>query len=127
MSEEMNIKKKLPIIVVSILLIGIIGLSGCVIEEDNSEENKIIGTWVDEDSMYRMFKFLSDGTCLINTYELEGTYYLTETTIFDESQKILIINQTSPAITYTYTYHFSGTTKLILESDTERMLLTKQE
>ena len=127
MSEETNIKKKLPIIVVSILLIGVICLSGCVIEEDNSEENKIVGTWVDEDSMYRMFKFLSDGTCLINTYELEGTYYLTETTVFDETQKTLIINQTSPAITYTYTYRLSGTTKLILESDTERMLLTKQE
>lgn len=127
MSEEMNIKKKLPIIVVSILLICIVGLSGCVIEEDNSEENKIVGTWVDEDSMYRMFKFLSDGTCLINTYELEGTYYLTETTVFDETQKTLIINQTSPALTYTYTYNFHGDNKLMLESDTERMLLARQE
>ena len=127
MFEGTNIKKKLLLFGVSILLIGVVGLSGCVIEEDNSEENKIVGTWVDEDSMYRMYKFFSNGTCLINTYDLEGTYYLTETTVFDESQKILVINQTSPARTYTYTYHFSGDAKLILESETERMLLTKQE
>jgi hypothetical protein len=127
MFEETYIKKKLLIIGVSILLTCIVGLSGCVSNENNTEEDKIVGTWVDEESMYRMYKFFSDGTCLINTYELEGTYYLTETTVFDETRKTLIINQTSPAITYTYTYHFSGDVKLILESETERILLTKQE
>lgn len=127
MSDETYIKKKLLIIGVSILLTCIVGLSGCVSNESNTEEDKIVGTWVDEDSMYRMYQFFPDGTCLINTYELEGTYYLTETTVFDESQKILIINQTNPSITYTYTYRLSGNTKLILESETERVLLTKQE
>jgi len=44
-----------------------------------------------------MLKFFSDGTCLINTYELEGTYYIN-----NEGQ--LVINQTDPSITFIYEY-----------------------
>jgi hypothetical protein len=88
-------KYLLSVLVISLLVF--ILFCGCFGEEQKTNNEKLIGTWIAEDSDYRMFEFKSDGTCLINIYELEGTYYIN-----DENQ--LIINQTNPSEVYIYDY-----------------------
>ena len=97
---EWDMKKHLLILLAIIFLINIV-LSGCFLSEKKTDSDYIIGKWVSEDSHYRQFIFKSDGTCLITTSELEGTYYIIH------EEKRLVINQTNPSATYVYEYSFS--------------------
>jgi len=91
--------KKIALIIV--VLFSISFIPGCI-ETENANVNKFVGTWKAEESTYRMYKFFDNGTCLINTYNLEGTYS------YNESERLLYINQTDPYAAYVYTYFFSG-------------------
>ena len=95
-----------------ILLLVLFFLSGCFAPEEKTKSEKLIGTWKDEDSDYRMYKFLENGRCLINTYELEGTYYINE-------EGYLVINQTDPFISTEYEYKFNYNNEKLTLIDTE--------
>ena len=97
-------------------------LCGCFGEENKTETEKLIGTWEEEESNYRMYKFFADGTCLINTYDLEGTFYIN-----DEGH--LVINQTNPAKSYVFEYYINyDNTKLTITdiNSEERFVFRKQ-
>lgn len=105
-------KKYLFIVIVIFLLISLI-LCGCFGEgEQKTDSEKLVGTWKAEDSFYRMFKFKSDGTCLITDNENDGTYYIN-----DEGQ--LVINQTDPSITSIYEYTLNYNNDKLTLTDTE--------
>ena len=87
-------------------------LCGCFTKEKKTEIDKFIGTWKAEDSFYRMFKFFSDGTCLINDYEKKGTYVIN-----DKGQ--LVINQTEPSKIYFYDYNFNYNNDKLTLTDIE--------
>jgi len=104
-------KKYLPIIVSFFLLISII-ISGCFEQKSKTDEEKFVGTWKAEESKYRMFTFNSDGTCLINSYKLKGTYHI-------NSKGQLVINQTNPLEVYVYTYRFKDNDNKLILTDIE--------
>jgi len=57
--------------------------SGCTQQTQTEQSNleKLVGTWKEDDSTYGMYVFFANGTCLINTYSLKGTYVLTNETL----------------------------------------------
>jgi len=101
-------KKYLLLLVVFFLLISFL-LCGCFISEEKTVSDSLVGTWRDEDSNYRMFKFFEDGTCLITSSELEGTFYI-------NAEDQLVVNQTYNSVTYVYEYS--------LNLNNDRLVLT---
>ena len=103
--------KKHLLIAISFFLLLSIVFCGCFQEKPKTDSEKLVGTWVSEDSDFRMYKFFGDGTCLINNYELKGTYYI-------NSKGKLVINQTAPHVSYIYAYSLNAdNTKLSLSED----------
>ena len=83
--------------IIVLIFIFIYIFCGCLAGEQKTDSDILIGTWKSEDSEYKMYKFFEDGTCLINTYELKGTYHINK-------DGHLVINQTENSITYVYEY-----------------------
>lgn len=109
--RKMGFIKKYSFILLSSFLLFFAFFSGCIMEKPKTDSEKLVGTWISEDSNFRSFKFFSDGTCLINEYELKGTYYI-------NNKGKLIINQTDPKVDYVYTYQLNTDgTKLTISDD----------
>lgn len=69
-----------------------------------------------------MYKFFEDGTCLINTYELEGTYHIND-------EGYLVINQTNPNKNYVFEYKFNYDNDKLTLTDVDsynRLVFRKQ-
>jgi len=104
-------KKITLIIIVSFVVIGVI-LSGCFQTKKKSKSEKLIGTWISEDSFYRQYTFKKDGICLINNYNLEGTYYI-------NSGGQLVINQSKPYKSDVFDYSFNYNNDKLTLTDIE--------
>jgi len=104
-------KKCLLLILVFFLFVSIF-LSGCLTSEKKSVSDSLVGTWKDEDSSYRMFQFFDDGTCLITSSELEGTYYIND-------ENLLVVNQTENSLSYVYEYSLNTNGDRLVLTDTD--------
>ena len=96
-------KKQLLVTIIIMFLLVII-FNGCFEEEIKTESEKFVGTWTTEDSEIEKFVFYSNGTCLLKTYGLYGTYTVTD-------DEYLIVHQKNPSKTYTYSYRFGNNNK----------------
>lgn len=111
MQGEMGYMKKYLIILTSFFLFLCLMFCGCFQQTAETDSEKIIGTWIAEESNFRMYKFFKNGTCLINDYEAKGTYYI-------KNDETVVINQTSPSVSYVYKYYINPDgTKLVLSND----------
>jgi len=104
-------KKYLLLILIFFLMVSVF-LCGCFVSEEKTASESLVGTWKDEDSNFRMFQFFEDGTCLITSGELEGTYYIN-----DEDQ--LVVNQTYNSVTYVYEYSLNINSDKLVLTDVE--------
>ncbi len=106
--------KTKQLLLVSILIILLFSfISGCFEEEFKTDRDKLIGTWKAQDSHYRQYVFYKNGTCLITTANLKGTF------VVDNNEKKLYINQTSPNVKYIFNYkiNYDGTKLTLTNTD----------
>jgi len=101
-------KKQLFLIIT--IIFTIILFNGCFEDEVKTESEKFVGTWTTEDSEIEKFVFYSNGTCLLKTYGLKGTYNVTD-------DGYLIVYQKNPSRTYTYSYRFGNNNQKLTLSD----------
>ncbi len=102
-------KKKL-LVIITIMFFLIIIFNGCFEDEEKTESEKFVGKWTTEDSEIEQFVFYSNGTCLLKTYGLDGTYTVTD-------DGYLIVHQKNPSKTYTYRYQFGNNNQKLTLSD----------
>ena len=88
--------KKIVILLIVLMMVGIGFLSGC---NENETEYSIVGTWADRETPYQ-FVFREDGTCavIIGTGTIDATYTINAT--------VISITASGYGATVDYTYKF---------------------
>ena len=104
-------KKQIIVVLGIIFILLIVGLSGCV-----DEENKIVGEWRDQDG--DTHHFFSDGTY----NSISGS--TTQSGMWELKDEKLVF--TTSGGTITYNYSFSNNDKTLTLSGPQTLILTKK-
>jgi len=115
--------KKQLIIVGIIVLLVVVGLSGCTNNPFDTEKNKFIGTWVHSESYLdylgniewtnKTITFFSDGTCIFPNQQsgVSGTWTLKDGKI------VCTVNVQGQSQTFYYDYSLSNDGKTLTVTD----------
>lgn len=97
--------KHLMVLGIVVLLILVVGLSGCIENPIDAEKNKFVGTWVSEHlgSDY-MITFSSDG-------KYESHNHIWGNGVYDVKDGQLVLSMSNSDMVFTMNYRFSNADK----------------